>query len=178
MELLLHMCCGPCSTFSSKRFRELGYTLTGYFYNPNIHPYQEFKRRLETLQEFCRQDDIALYFAEDYPLEEYLDQVMMDLKNRCRQCYRMRLEEVAKKAAALKIPRFSTTLAISPYQNHDLLKAEGERAGMKYGVAFVYEDLRPGFRESAEMSRTMGLYRQPYCGCIFSEKERYYKEKS
>jgi epoxyqueuosine reductase len=177
MDLLLHMCCGPCSTYSSKRFRELGFTLTGYFDNPNIHPYQEFQRRLETLEQFCMLEAIPLHVSKQYNLESYLREIMAELENRCGQCYRIRLEATARKAAEQGISHFSTTLAVSPYQNHDLLQAEGLKAGQKYGVSFVYEDLRPGFRESAEMSRALGLYRQPYCGCIFSEKERYYKEK-
>lgn len=178
MDLLLHMCCGPCSTYSCKRFRELGYNLTGYFYNPNIHPYQEFQRRMEALQQFCEKAGVPLHVSSCYLLEDYLQTVMKDLPARCRHCYRFRLEEAARKAAELGIPRFSTTLAISPYQNHELLREEGERAAARHGVEFVYIDLRPGFRESAELSRTMGLYRQPYCGCIFSEKDRYYKENS
>jgi epoxyqueuosine reductase len=176
MDLLLHMCCGPCSTYSVRHFREMGYTLSGYFFNPNIHPYREFSRRLETLKDFCSAAAVPLHVSDRYNLENYLQEVMRDLTDRCRSCYRIRLEETARKAAELGIPRFSTTLAISPYQDHDLLQAEGEKAGEKHGVRFVYEDLRPGFRESAEMSRAMALYRQPYCGCIFSEKERYYKE--
>ena len=177
MQLLLHMCCGPCSTYSVKRFRELGYGIQGFFYNPNIHPYKEFQRRLEALSQFCQSENIPLHLRKEYQLEKYLQRVMPDLANRCRLCYGLRLEEAARTAAELGIPAFSTTLAISPYQNHDLLQLEGERAGKRHGVTFVYEDLRPGFRESAQMSREMGLYRQPYCGCIFSEKDRYYKEE-
>ncbi|MDW7650812.1 MAG: epoxyqueuosine reductase QueH [Bacillota bacterium] len=176
MKLLLHMCCGPCSTYSTRRFRELGYELQGYFYNPNIHPYKEFRRRLEALETFCRDENIPLTVCREYELEQYLEQAVENLENRCRFCYRFRLDKAAKTAAMLGIPRFSTTLAISPYQNHDLLRLEGETAGKKYGVEFIYEDLRPGYRESVEISKQMNLYRQPYCGCIFSEKERYYKE--
>ena len=177
MDLFLHMCCGPCSTYSCKRFRELGYKISGYFYNPNIHPYKEFQRRLESLQLLCEKESILLHASTEYKLEEYLSHVMKDVHNRCALCYRIRLEETARKAAELGFTRFSTTLSISPYQNHALLKQEGEKAAARHGLEFVYEDLRPGFKESAEMSRTFGLYRQPYCGCIFSEKERYYKEK-
>lgn len=176
MELLLHMCCGPCSTYSCKRFRELGYEIHGFFYNPNIHPYSEFRRRLAALEEYCRQRDVPLLARRDYQLELYLEKVMQDPGNRCRSCYRIRLDEAARAAAELGVPCFSTTLTISPYQNHDLLQKEGEEAAKRYGVNFIYEDMRPGFRESAEMTKEMGLYRQPYCGCIFSEKARYYRE--
>lgn len=175
MKLLLHMCCAPCSTYSCKRFRELSYEIEGFFYNPNIHPYKEHQRRLEALEEYCGKEAIPLLVRKDYQLEDYLGRVMSDLADRCRACYRIRLEEAARMAAETGVGRFSTTLAISPYQNHELLREEGERAAQKYGVEFVYEDLRPGYRESVETSKALDLYRQPYCGCIFSERERYQK---
>ncbi|HHX74565.1 MAG TPA: epoxyqueuosine reductase QueH [Firmicutes bacterium] len=176
MKLLLHMCCGPCSTYSVKRFRELGYEVCGYFYNPNIHPYKEYQRRLAALEEFCRLENVPLTAERRYELEKYLESVMPALDSRCRTCYRLRLEAAAGQAAATGFKYFSTTLALSPYQDHDLLRQEGEAAAKKHGVEFIYEDLRSGYRESIELSKSMGLYRQPYCGCIFSEKERYYRE--
>ncbi|MBS4031359.1 MAG: epoxyqueuosine reductase QueH [Clostridiales bacterium] len=175
MKLLLHMCCAPCSTYSTGHFRRLGYDIHGYFYNPNIHPYKEFLRRRDALKEFCQNEDIPLDVSDSYDLEDYLHMVMEDMSSRCRYCYRIRLEEAAQQAAKMNIPWFSTTLAISPYQDHELLRLEGEEAGRKHGVSFIYEDLRPGYRESVEISRKLGIYRQPYCGCIFSEKERYLK---
>lgn len=177
MDLLLHMCCGPCSIYSCKRFAELGYNVSGFFYNPNIHPYQEFLRRQEALAVFCAKAKVPLLSAADYQLERYMRKVMENLENRCLHCYRLRLEETALKAKELAFPNFATTLAISPFQNHKLLRREGEKAGELHSVKFVYADLRPGFRESIDLSRAMGLYRQSYCGCIFSEKERYCKEK-
>lgn len=175
MKLLLHMCCAPCSTYSIEHFSRLGYDIHGYFYNPNIHPYKEFQRRRDTLKEFCQNAEIPLKVSDLYDLEDYLHTVMEDLTSRCRSCYRIRLEEAARQAATMNIPQFSTTLAISPYQDHELLRLEGEEAGRKHGVSFIYEDLRSGYRESVDISRKLGLYRQPYCGCIFSEKERYQK---
>ncbi|MBS3897858.1 MAG: epoxyqueuosine reductase QueH [Dethiobacter sp.] len=175
MELLLHMCCGPCSTYSCKRFAELGYNLTGFFYNPNVHPYQEYLRRQEALTQFCAEEKIPLQVSADYQPEKYFKRVIDDLESRCLSCYRLRLEETALKAKELAIPYFATTLAISPFQNHELLCREGEKAGERHGVKFIYTDLRTGFRESVNLSRAMGLYRQSYCGCIFSEKERYCK---
>lgn len=176
MKLLLHMCCAPCSTFSAKQLRELDYEIQGYFYNPNIHPYQEFRRRLETLEGYCREVDIPLLVRRDYDLENYLRATVADINNRCSTCYRLRLEETAKTAAKMGIPNFSTTLSISPYQNHERLQEVGEAVGKQFGVKFIYEDFRPGYRESVETSKQLGLYRQPYCGCIFSEKDRYFKE--
>lgn len=178
MELLLHMCCAPCSTYSVKRFRELGYKIHGYFYNPNIHPYKEFKKRLETLQFYCQQENVPLTVDNNYELEFYLAKAMKNIDKRCRECYALRLREAARKAAELGFNKFSTTLAISPYQDHLLLQEVGREAAKDYGVEFIYEDLRPGYKESISISKTMDLYRQPYCGCIFSEKERYYKRKN
>ncbi len=175
MKLLLHMCCAPCSTYSTEHFRRLGYKIQGYFYNPNIHPYKEFQRRRDTLKDYCNNEGIQLEVCDSYDLEDYLHIVMKDMTSRCRSCYRIRLEGAARQAAKMDIPCFSTTLAISPYQNHELLCLEGEEAGKKYGVSFIYEDLRAGYRQSVDISRKLELYRQPYCGCIFSEKERYKK---
>lgn len=176
MDLLLHMCCGPCSTYSCKLFDELGFKTTGFFYNPNIHPYQEYLRRQETLVHFCAEKKVPLYLSADYHPEKYLSKVTEDPGNRCLHCYRLRLGETALKAKELAISSFATSLAISPFQNHEFLRQEGEKAGERHNVKFIYIDLRSGFRESAELSRTMRLYRQSYCGCVFSEKERYCKE--
>lgn len=177
MDLLLHMCCAPCTTFSGQRFRELGYNVEGFFYNPNIHSYREFARRLQVLQEYCKAVGVPLKVRDDYELESYLIGALADLPRRCRFCYRTRLEETARESASKGIQFFSTTLLISPYQDHEALKQEGEAAGAKHGVTFVYEDLRPGYRQSVDLSRRLGLYRQPYCGCIFSEKARFYGRK-
>ncbi len=177
MELLLHMCCAPCSTYSVKRFRELGYKIHGFFYNPNIHPYREFRKRLETLEFYCQQENIPLTVDKNYELEMFLTRAMENLAERCRRCYALRLRETARKAAELGYKRFSTTLAISPYQDHLLLQEAAQKAADEYGVEFIYEDLRPGYKESITLSKALNLYRQPYCGCIFSEKERYYKKK-
>jgi epoxyqueuosine reductase len=175
MNILLHMCCAPCTTYSAGRFRSLGYDIHGFFFNPNIHPYLEFVKRMQTLKNYCASESIPVIIDGDYELEQYLRAVLDSSKGRCRACYSLRLEQTAKTAASLGIPCFSTTLAISPYQDHELLQMEGEAAANRHSVEFIYEDLRPGYRESVSTSRQLGLYRQPYCGCVFSEKERYFK---
>ncbi|RQD77495.1 MAG: hypothetical protein D5R97_02180 [Candidatus Syntrophonatronum acetioxidans] len=177
MELLLHMCCGPCTTASQEKFKELGYEVRGFFFNPNIHPYKEFKRRKETLRDYCRQEEIPLEIDDRYLLEDFLRKTVYREQNRCLFCYALRLGETARKAREKGIEIFSTTLLISPYQDHDLLKEVGEEMGNKYGVSFLYEDLRPLFKDSVNMSKQRNMYRQGYCGCIYSEKERYYKKK-
>lgn len=175
MEMLLHICCAPCSTVTDRHFRDLGYGVTGYFYNPNIHPYREFKKRLETLEQYCKEEDIPLMVESRYQLDLFLRETVFHEEDRCRHCYRIRLLETARKAEEEGIPFISSTLQISPYQDHDLLKKIGSESAKTYGRVFVYEDLRPMFKESAVLSRERGLYRQSYCGCIYSERERYYK---
>ncbi|MEW5921963.1 MAG: epoxyqueuosine reductase QueH [Bacillota bacterium] len=177
MDLLLHICCAPCSIFSWEYFSGLGYSPRGYFFNPNIHPYREFVRRMETLRDFGRRENRPVIFNEDYLLEDFLSMAIDHESNRCHNCYRMRLLETARKAREAGIGHFSTTLLISPYQKHVLLKSVGEEAAQRHGVNFVYADLRSGFRESMEQARKKEIYRQGYCGCIFSEKERYHRPK-
>ncbi len=175
MNLLLHMCCGPCTTSSHKRFNELGYNISGYFYNPNIHPYKEYKKRLETLEQYCKKEDINILIDDRYSLEEFLREVVYREENRCLYCYCMRLKETAQKARQEDISHFSSTLLISPYQNHELITEIGEDAAREFGVNFVYEDLRPFYKKSVKISRQEDMYRQTYCGCIYSEKDRYCK---
>jgi len=175
MKILLHICCAPCATYSVRHFQQQGYLVEGFFYNPNIHPYREFKRRLETLQNYCAAEKVPLLVREDYELEKYFSSVLACPPERCRLCCRLRLDEVARTAAERGYALFSTTLSISPYQNHEVLRQEGEAAASRYGLSFVYADLRSGYGESIDISRRLNLYRQPYCGCVFSERERFYK---
>lgn len=170
--MLLHICCAPCATYSTERFRALGYNIYGFFYNPNIHPDWEYRRRLDTLRDYCRRVKIPLAVSTDYHAQEYLRQAPDNKESRCQSCYRLRLDRTAREAAKQGIPAFATTLAISPHQNQELLQMEGAEAGRRHGVLFVYLDLRPGYRQSVDESRRLGLYRQKYCGCLFSAGER------
>lgn len=177
MDLLLHICCAPCSLFSWQALQEKGYNIYGYFFNPNIHPYMEFSKRKEALRLLAQQEGKTIFIDERYLLEDYLRQVAEvahDVEKRCPLCYQIRLEETARQASEKGLKSISTTLLISPYQKHELLRDVGEKIAQKYGLQFVYEDLRPGFRESMRLAREKDLYRQGYCGCIYSEKERYY----
>lgn len=177
-KLLLHVCCGPCSIYPYQALKEKGFEITVFFYNPNIHPYQEYRKRLETFYQFAEQERIpTISCGEDYLPEEFLRQVVFREDKRCHFCYAIRLEEAAKIAAKGKFLYFSTTLLVSPYQNHELIKEVGEHMGRKYGVEFYYEDFRTGWKEGVEKSKELSLYRQPYCGCIYSEKDRYYKKR-
>ena len=174
MKILLHACCGPCSVYCIDRLKELDIDTDIYWYNPNIHPYMEYKARRDTLVEYAKSIDVNVIVNENYGLVEFTKNVINDLPNRCKNyCYRVRLEETAKYAKEHGYEAFSTTLLISPYQNHEALKGIGEEMAKKYGVDFFYEDFRVGFRIGQQKARELGLYIQKYCGCIYSEEMRY-----
>ncbi|MCL6638896.1 MAG: epoxyqueuosine reductase QueH [Firmicutes bacterium] len=175
MRLLLHTCCAPCSIYPVDTLREQGFDLYGYFYNPNIHPYTEFARRRDTLAEYAGKAGLKMIFDGEYRLEEFLREIAHREAVRCRFCYAMRLEQAARVAKKGKFDCFSTTLLVSPYQKHALIRETGEAMGEKHGIPFYYYDFRPGYRTAAARSRELGFYRQQYCGCIYSEKERFYR---
>lgn len=177
--LLLHACCAPCSVACIDTLREEGIEPVAFWYNPNIHPFTEYRMRRNTLREYTASIGVRLEENDQYGLREYLAQVGQDysMQNRCPVCYRMRMEETARFAAEHGFPAFSTTLLISPYQNHELLVETAVKAAAYYGVEFLYRDFRPVFRSGQEKARELGLYMQKYCGCIFSEEDRYRKRK-
>lgn len=178
MKLLLHICCGPCACYPTKKLRADGIEPTGYFFNPNIHPYMEWKRRLDTAKEFADKVNLKLITDENYRLRDFLKQALVaeDLPNgRCTMCYTWRLREAARYAAQNGFDAFTSTLFYSIYQQHDLMRRIAEKFAEEFGVAFYYEDFRPGWQEGIDIANALELYRQPYCGCIFSEEERYSK---
>lgn len=177
MKLLLHTCCAPCSVYCIDSLREEKIEPTIYWYNPNIHPYMEYKARRDCLKEYCEQIGANVILEEDYGLDEFCRQVINDLNNRCSQyCYKVRLEQTAKYAKENGYDAISTTLLVSPYQKHEVLKQMGEEIAKKYGLTFLYRDFRIGFRQGQAKARELGLYMQKYCGCVFSEEERYAKQ--
>ncbi|MCL2496291.1 MAG: epoxyqueuosine reductase QueH [Clostridiales bacterium] len=179
MKLLLHCCCGPCSlaVIRALLLEGLDEGLSCYFFNPNIHPYQEYQARFTAWQELTAHFKLPTLAAADYPLEDWLRQVAPDPAGRCHHCYASRLTATAKKAIELGCDAFSTTLLISPYQQHERLREMGEAIAATYGLRFFYRDWRPHFRAGQAAARDMGLYRQKYCGCIYSEKERFCKHE-
>ena len=177
MKLLLHTCCAPCSVYCIESLRKEQIEPTVYWFNPNIHPYMEYKARRDTLKEYTQSINIKAIFEENYGLKEFCKNVISDLENRCSNyCYRVRLEQTAKYAKENGYDSFSTTLLISPYQNHEELIRIGNEIAKQYGIEFVYRDFRVGFREGQAKARELGLYMQKYCGCIFSEEDRYSKQ--
>ncbi len=173
MHILLHICCANCAIVPSLEFKERGKKVVGYFFNPNIHPYQEYQKRLETLELYAEKSDLEVVYRNEYLLEEFLKNVALRPEERCQYCYRLRLEATAREAKRNRFDRFSTTLLYSIYQKHDAIKEMGERIGEEIGLSFHYEDFRRGWKEGVTVSKAMGLYRQQYCGCIYSEKERF-----
>ena len=178
MKLLLHMCCGPCSCYPLKKLRSEGIEPTGYFFNPNIHPYKEWEHRLETAKEFAQKTNMEIITDENYRLREFLKKALPAEaipNGRCTMCYTWRLQETARYAAEHGYAHFTSTLFYSIYQQHDLMRRTAEKFAAEYGVDFYYEDFRPGWQEGIDLSHELELYRQPYCGCVFSEEERYSK---
>ncbi len=181
--ILLHACCGPCSIMSVLRLRDLGLAPTLFFHNPNIHPLSEYLRRREGLLAVAARLDTPVILADEadptaaHPapwLEAMaaLGPGMDDMKQRCPQCYDLRLVVAARTARELGFAQFTTTLLYSRYQNRQAILASGARqAGPD--LAFLPEDFRPGLTEGVRLSKEWGIYRQQYCGCLLSEHERY-----
>lgn len=171
-KLLLHVCCGPCATATVETLKE-EHELVGFFYNPNIHPSSEYRRRYIYAQRFFWHQKLPL-LTGDYEPEAYFQSLNNNFQapERCQACYRLRLEKTATKAVALGIKTISTTLLISPYQEHDKLKATGEAVAAAWDLNFYYQDFRRLFSWSRQMAKAEQLYLQKYCGCLFSEKER------
>lgn len=177
MKGLIHICCANCLIYPLKVLHEAGWEMTGFFYNPNIHPYQEYQRRLETLRGYETQAGLKMIYRDEYDLETFLRGVVYREHERCRYCYYSRLEATAHMAKSGGFDAFTTTLLYSKYQNHSVIKEIGESLAKQFSVSFYYEDFRKGWQEGIRESKAMGLYRQQYCGCIYSEKERYWGKK-
>jgi len=176
VKILLHTCCGPCTIYPLRVLREMGHDPTGYFFNPNIHPYLEYKRRAETLAAFADETGLPVTWTKDYSMENFFRLVANREKDRCRYCYLLRLRETVQAAIVAGFDAFTTTLLYSKFQNHELLREIGESLGRDRGIPFFYFDFRKGWQEGIRLSKERGMYRQPYCGCLYSEKERFYSE--
>jgi predicted adenine nucleotide alpha hydrolase (AANH) superfamily ATPase len=174
-RLLLHICCGPCGTYPVQRLREEGFQVTGFWYNPNIHPWQEHQRRRESVQKYAKAVGLPVVWYEQYEMPLYLRAVAghEKFRERCRICYRMRLEKTAQVATEGGFDAFTTTLLISPHQDQALLRQIGEELAEECGVEFYFENFRRGWSERGRLTCEHGLYRQQYCGCVYSEWERY-----
>ncbi len=179
MKLLLHICCANCACYPLKVLKEKDIQVTGFWCNPNIHPYTEHQKRIMTMGYYADRENLPVIYRDEYGLESWLKEIGPTTgpgEKRCGICYRMRIGETARTAAEKDFDSFTTTLLYSKKQNKQLIRAICGKAAEEYGIKFYFEDFDRGWKEGIEISKSMGLYRQQYCGCIFSEKERYEKK--
>ena len=178
MKILLHTCCAPCLIYPFERLQKEGFEVTGLFYNPNIHPFSEYKKRKQAVEQLNKRLNIDIIYPRYLP-EEFFRAVNPEEKNpqRCSACWRLRLETTARIAKDKGFEYFSTTLLVSPYQDQELLKKIGDDIADSEGLKFYYEDFRPGFHDAHKKARAEDIYCQKYCGCSYSEIERRQKKK-
>ncbi len=171
MKVLMHMCCAPCAVYPVETLQERGIEVAGLYYNPNIHPIEEFEKREENVDKLAQDKGFEVFYYPDY--EEDLWQALADKdKERCSMCYQKRMKKLFEVAKEKGFEAVTTSLLVSPYQDHDLIKKMGETYSKRYGIEFLYEDFRVGYREGQKKAKDYGLYCQRYCGCIVSLKER------
>ena len=175
-QVLLHCCCAPCSLACVEPLRSEGLEPVAFWYNPNIHPFKEYQARRDCLIDYGATIGMEVRVEEAYGLRPFVEHVAADLDHRCQWCYESRLEAAAKYAASHGFSHYTTTLLASIYQQHDQIAELGLRLGNEYGIAFLYRDFRPNFRAGNQQAREENLYMQKYCGCVFSEEERYQKQ--
>jgi len=176
MRLLLHICCAPCLIGPLGTLRAEGHAVTGFFYNPNIHPLLEFRRRLGALREYVAAEPFPVVCDDEYGLHLFIREVYAEAPatpERCERCYRLRLERIARETRDRALEAFTTTLLVSRHQAHEVVRRTAEEVAARYGVGFLYRDFRPLEAASHRAARRYGLYFQNYCGCIFSEEERF-----
>ena len=171
--LLLHICCGPCGTYSIQRLREQGFAVTGFWYNPNIHPYAEHERRRECVRAYSEEIGLPMLWVDEYDMPAYFRAVAghETFGERCPLCYHLRLERAAQVACTERFDAFTTTLLISPYQQQATIHRLGEELAHQHGLSFYFENLRRGWSERGKMAREQEMYQQHYCGCLYSEWE-------
>jgi hypothetical protein len=172
-RVLLHACCAVCFEAVCPALADDGWDVAARFYNPNIHPYREFAKRLRALEVAADSRKIPLMADKEYGLALWLAEILPEGPPRCRACYRLRLREAAARAREGGFDAFTTTLLASGHQDHQAVWAEGEAAGAAEGVRFLYVDWRDRLESGIESARRRSLYRQQYCGCIMSEYERF-----
>jgi predicted adenine nucleotide alpha hydrolase (AANH) superfamily ATPase len=172
MRILFHVCCGPCFARAGTLLREEGHHVTAFWYNPNIQPYKEFQARLGAFKEVCEAEGLPTIIEMDYGPEDWL-RAALDADDRCEVCYSDRLGRTALRTAEEGFDAFTSTLLASPYQEHEMAHRLGEDAARDAGVEFLYRDFREHWKECRARTFKLGVYRQKYCGCILSERDRY-----
>jgi len=172
-SVLVHSCCAHCAAYTVEHWRQQGYEVSALWYNPNIHPYTEHQQRLEAMQKLAEEMNVPLINAGGYDIVAYFRGVVRHEAERCGHCFRLRLSRTAEAAKEMGFDAFTTTLLISPHQKHDLLQEIGAELGEEKGIDFLYADLRKHYSDSRHITKPLDLHRQQYCGCVYSEWERY-----
>ena len=172
-SVLVHVCCAHCAAYTVEHWRQQGYAVIAFWYNPNIHPYTEHQQRLESMKTLAQKTDLPLLIADGYDMPEYFRRVAGDESQRCRHCFSLRLSRTAATAGENGLDAFTTTLLISPHQQPEAIQEIGNKIADETGIKFLGADLRQRYSDSRRLTKPMGLYRQQYCGCIYSEWERY-----
>lgn len=173
MKLLMHICCANCAIYPVERVRSKGIDLEALWFNPNIHPYKEYEHRLESVKRFSLDTNLTLQVYDNYGLVEFLRNTVYRENERCHYCYNVRLETTAKLAKKMGMDAFTTTLLVSIYQDTGLITTIAEMMSHRYNVEFYLDDFKKGFYEGRKKGRQLGYYQQKYCGCIYSEMQRY-----
>lgn len=177
MKVLLHSCCAPCTVGTMEILNKENIKPTIYWYNPNIHPLQEYIARRDSLKDFCQKEDLDLIIDDEYGLDNFCKNVCDDLETRCtKYCYPIRLKKVFEYAKENGFDTVSTTLLYSIYQKHDYIKFLCEKYSKEYGINFLYRDFREVFWDGHEKAKQYDLYMQKYCGCIYSEEESFIRK--
>jgi len=174
-SVLVHCCCAHCAAYTVDYWRQQGYEVSALWYNPNIHPYMEHQHRLEAMESLAQEVNLPLITSVGYDVIDYFRQVVGHESQRCQYCFRLRLLKTAETAYQKGFNAFTTSLLISPHQKHDLLREIGSKISNEKGIEFLYADLRKRYSNSRHMTKGLNLYRQQYCGCVYSEWERYAK---
>jgi predicted adenine nucleotide alpha hydrolase (AANH) superfamily ATPase len=175
VKLLMHICCANCSLHPLQTLLLQGIDVRGFWFNPNIHPYTEYTARLESVISLGRLWNLDIAYEDDYALDAFLTSIAGRGPERCAVCYGMRLDRTAEAAKRMHLDGFTTSLLVSPYQKFDIIQDIGHDAGKRHGIAFHAADFRTGWKRAQGLARELDLYRQKYCGCIYSEMERYAK---
>lgn len=179
-SVMLHICCAPCATAAVEKLKEDKYNITGFFYNPNIYPEKEYDKRLSNLSIFAQKISLrvlqSIYAPKKWQKQVEDMEMFEEGGKRCEKCFRIRLEETAIKAKQEGMQAFTTTLTVSPHKSEKLINSIGTEIGERYGIEFLRYDFKKqdGFKRSIILSKTYNLYRQNYCGCSFSIKNKPY----
>ncbi len=173
----MHLCCANCAVYPIQRVQSKGIYVEGLWFNPNVHPYKEYEARLGSVKRLEELWKFKVHVNDHYGLIEFLRNTAFKEAYRCQYCYNIRLEATAKRAMELGVEAFTTSLLVSPYQDREMILEIGRMMAARYDIEFYEEDFREGFYVGRRQGRDMGFYQQKYCGCIYSEVERYGKGK-